>query len=82
MAIPVEDTISVGGKITAAWANSDVRDAVNFLIAPPRVHAYASAAQTLASPTVTLITFDSEQYDTDTMHSTASNTGQNRYGST
>lgn len=78
MAVPVEDTLAVGGKITAAWANADVRDAIDFLLDPPRVKAYQGTTPTTAatSGTAQLILWDTEQYDTDSMHSTSVNTSR------
>ena len=40
MAVPSQGTVAVGDKITASLWNDDVRDAVNFLISPPRVKVY------------------------------------------
>lgn len=74
--VPTTHTVAVGDKITAADENTYVRDAVAFLVAVPRLSVYASAGQTLTTNTVTLITFDSELYDTDSMHSTSTNTSR------
>ena len=41
-----------------------------------RVRAYNSAAISIPNNTETALTFDSERWDTDTMHSTVSNTGR------
>jgi hypothetical protein len=43
---------------------------------PPICRAYATGTQSLANSTVTAITLGSESYDTDTMHSTVSNTSR------
>jgi hypothetical protein len=40
------------------------------------VRAYNSADISIANATLTALTFDSERYDTDSMHSTVSNTGR------
>jgi hypothetical protein len=57
--------------------NTEVRDAINFLIAPPRCHAYQSVAQTLTTGTTgAVVTFTSEEVDTDGIHSTSSNTSR------
>ena len=66
----------VPDAITAARLNQDLRDNVAFLANPPKVRAYNSAAISTTTATATLITLDSERYDTDTMHSTATNTGR------
>lgn len=44
------------------------------LIVPPQAYAYRSTNQSLANDTNTIITLDSERYDTDGMHSTVTNT--------
>lgn len=75
--IPSEDTIAVGGKIQASWANADIRDAINFLASGmPRVSVSNSAAHSHTSGTSLLLTWDTEAYDTDTMHSTVTNTSR------
>lgn len=61
--------------LTAAQLNVDVRDNELFLYTPPMCRAYqSSTTENLATATTTAITFDSEDYDTDSMHSTVSNT--------
>ena len=62
--------------MTAARLNTEVRDALDFLLDPPRLWAYDASGLALANATTTLITFDSEIYDTDTMHSTSTNTSR------
>ena len=72
--VPVEDTLAVGGKITAAWGNSDIRDAINFLLAPPRALAYQGTATTsFTSAVFAVVGMDAETFDTDAMHSTSVN---------
>jgi len=39
-------------------------------------HAYNSGTQAISDSTETTLTFDSERYDTDTIHDTSSNTGR------
>jgi hypothetical protein len=63
-------------KIAAAAFNAGVKDFLNFLATTyPRVHAYSATGQVLpnAAATFTLIAFDGEVYDTDSMHSTTVN---------
>lgn len=74
--VPSEDTAAVGGKITAAWANSDIRDAINFLINVPRVRVTHSTTQSIPTASFTACLFDTEVFDTDSMHSTSSNTSR------
>lgn len=58
-------------------ANLDVlSDDISFLANPPRCRVYNSANISIPNNTDTALTFDSERFDTDTMHSTAVNTGR------
>lgn len=79
--LPVQDTFQVGDRWTAAAVNEQVRDAINFLLGSgtnykPMAQAYNSANISLTSGTSTLMTMNSEQYDTDALHDTGSNTGR------
>ncbi len=47
-----------------------------FLGGPPRARVYNSADIPIANATSVPLTFNSERYDTDTLHSTATNTGR------
>lgn len=62
--------------VTAAQMNANVRDNVAFLANPPKVRAYNSANISCNNAASTLLTLDSERFDTDTMHSTSVNTGR------
>lgn len=59
----------------ASWGDA-VRDAVVYLSSPPRVRVYNSANISIPNGTLTALTFNSERFDSDTMHSTAANTGR------
>lgn len=76
MGVPSTHTVSVGDKILAADENTYTRDAVAFLINPPRCSVYNSAAISPVTATWTLHTWDTELYDSDTMHSTVTNTSR------
>lgn len=67
-----------GDKNSATAFDAGVRDVLNWLMTGyPRVHAYSAAGVAVPNSSGgTLITFDSEIYDTDNMHSTVSNTGR------
>lgn len=72
--IPAPATFVAGTAPTDVNLNS-LRDGINFLLNPPRVLLTNSAAQSVASGGGgTSLTFDTEVYDTDAMHSTAANT--------
>ena len=74
--VPSPRTRAAAEIATAAHMNSEVRDAINFLIAPPRCHAYQNAAQTLTTSTFTSVLLDTEEVDTDAIHSTVTNTSR------
>lgn len=70
-------TWSVGMLDTAALMNSNLRDNMNWLSAPPRCRVYATAAQSIPNSSITAVLFPIETYDsTGTMHSTTSNTSR------
>jgi hypothetical protein len=76
MAVPTPLDATTGTKISAAAFDSGVRDPLNFLNDPPHCAVYNNAGIACADGTLTLLTFDTETDDTDTMHSTSSNTSR------
>lgn len=64
------------GNITNANIAAGAAIALSKLASVPRVAAFSSSNPSIANNTVTYLTFDSEDHDTDTMHSTVSNTGR------
>lgn len=76
--VPTTHTVAVGDKITAADENTYVRDAMAFVIAPPRLFVYQGTTGTTAgtSGTAALMLWDAEQWDADSMHSTSTNTSR------
>lgn len=74
--IPTPPDFTAGQVLTAAELDS-VSTVLNFWASPPRVHVYNSTALThTTSSTWYLHTWDSELYDTDTIHSTSTNTSR------
>lgn len=74
--VPSPRTWAVGEYVTAARLN-DVRDALNFKLTNyPHCHVYDGTGITMTNATATLVTWDSEVYDNDTMHSTSTNTSR------
>jgi hypothetical protein len=71
--IPVEATLVPGQSIVSAWANSNIRDAVNFVIAPPLAVVYQASVQSIANGTPTAVTMDSTLADTYGGHSNTTN---------
>jgi hypothetical protein len=58
---------------TSAWAAVVAQD-LKFLKNPDRARVYKSAAQTVATGAWEHLSFDSEDYDTNSLHSTSSDT--------
>lgn len=54
---------------TAANLNAGIENALTFLLDPPRASLYRSTALSLTTATWTQVTFDSESWDNDAMHS-------------
>lgn len=71
--VPTTQTFNAGEKVTASKLNAATKTVLDFLMNPPRVNAYAGTAISVSSGTSTLLTFDSESWDTDSMHSTTTN---------
>jgi hypothetical protein len=74
--IPTPPDFTAGQVLTAAELDS-ISEVLNFWASPPRVQVYDTTALThTTSSTWYLNTWDSELYDTDTMHSTVTNTSR------
>jgi hypothetical protein len=74
--VPATQSFLAGEKVTAAKLIAAAKTPLDFLMNPPRCNAYAGSAISLADQTTTLITFSTEAWDTDSMHSTSSNTSR------
>lgn len=72
--IPVERTWVAGEVVTAAYFNSNLRDAINFLLSMPVAELRQSVAQSLTNGTPAPITMDVEDTDNDGGHDLVSNT--------
>lgn len=66
-------TWTTGEVVTAAELNSNIRDALNFLLAPPLAVLRQTVAQSTANSAWTAISFDTEDFDRDGGHSTSTN---------
>ena len=62
--------------LTASELNTYVRDNALFLSTPPSARVYNDADIGISHNTLTALTFNSERWDTDEIHSTVSNTGR------
>jgi hypothetical protein len=65
-------TIVTGTTITSAWGNS-VKAATDYLANPPACRVFNSVAQAVANTTPTVATFNSERFDTNSMHDNVTN---------
>lgn len=67
--------VSDGNVAPASWGDS-VKAATDYLASPPACRVYRTTTQSINNNTLTAVTFDAERFDTDTMHSTVTNTGR------
>ncbi|MEV6987493.1 hypothetical protein AB0M95_40415 [Sphaerisporangium sp. NPDC051017] len=74
--VPAPRTWVVGEVVTAARLNADIRDALNFLLAPPLFILGHSVAQPTPNNANYNLLFDTEMVDRDNGHSTVSNTSR------
>lgn len=74
--VPSEITWVSGQVVTAAQLNTNLRDAINFLINKPVCEAFQTVAQTLTTGVGAAILMDSESIDNDNGHSTTTNTSR------
>lgn len=75
MAYTTPKTWTAGEIVTAANMNQQVRDNISFLANPPACRVYNNAnISTTSGASALALTFNSERYDTDGMHSTSVNT--------
>lgn len=71
--LPNPRTWSVGEVVTAALVNAELRDALNFMLQAPYCEVSHNTTQSIANNTAVEVTFNTEWYDTDSMHDTATN---------
>lgn len=73
MAYSTPITWTAGSYPTAAQFNANIRDNVSFLANPPACRVYHNAAQALTTAVEASLAFNSERFDTNTMHDTVTN---------
>ena len=66
---------TAGQPLPAAFLDV-VRDDLEFLVNPPSVSVFNNTTQNVLDDTLTVLTANSENFDNDSMHSTASNTSR------
>lgn len=69
--VPVTQSFLAGEKVTASKLTAATKTPLDFLMNPPRCGVYTATGIPCASGTSTLVTFDTESWDTDSMHSTS-----------
>lgn len=69
-------TISTAQLVTASLMNTEWVENIKFLANPPACRVTSTATPSLANTTWTALAFASEEFDTDSMHSTSVNTGR------
>lgn len=78
--VPATQTWLAGEKVTAAKFIAATKTPLDFLLNPPRCSvAYKDgdiSGNTIANATATVIPFGTEGWDTDSMHSTSTNTSR------
>jgi hypothetical protein len=70
------DTVQVlttADPVTLSWLET-IADDLNYFNDPPRVKCYRDAVYGITDDTDTMVAWNAEEYDTDTMHSTSTNT--------
>ena len=71
---PSPRTWAAGEILTALLLNAEIRDTAAFLLNPPHVSASQTSPTNFAtSGTAAVVSWDTEAYKTDAMHSTSSN---------
>lgn len=72
--VPTPYDAVAGTKLAATPLDAGLKSPLDWLLTNyPRVHAYDSSAASMVNATATLVPFNSEVFDTDAMHDTASN---------
>lgn len=74
--LPTFRTWVAGEIVTAAYMNTNIRDAGNFFLSWPVFEARQTLAQSIPANSDTGILLDTEDIDTDNGHSTATNTSR------
>lgn len=75
--VPTPLTGTAGTQLTASAFNTGVHDPILFLMnGYPRAHVYQTTGTAISDGGTGLVTFDSEFFDNDSMHSTSSNPGR------
>lgn len=77
--MPLEALLNLDPDTDNIWSKSSAGQLVKLPLTvrtPPSCQAYRTTAQSIPDEDGTVVTFDAERYDTDTMHSTVTNTSR------
>jgi len=74
MAWTAPKTWATGDNVPASDMNTYIRDNSGFLHDPPTARVFHSVDQSITDATDTVLAFDSERFDTDTIHGAGANT--------
>jgi hypothetical protein len=75
-AVPVVRTFVAGEVVLASYFNTNINGPISWLLARAILEVRSGATQTIATATFTSITYDTEDVDSDGMHSTVTNTSR------
>jgi hypothetical protein len=68
-AVPATQSFLAGEKVTASKLTAATKTPLDFLMNPPRCAVYTAVGFSCASGVSTLVSLDTESWDTDSMHS-------------
>jgi hypothetical protein len=76
LAYTTPSTIAAAQLVTSSLMNTEWVENIKFLANPPSCRVYHNAAQSITNNSVAVCSFNSERWDTDSMHSTSVNTSR------
>lgn len=71
--IPTRVTKAVGDKVSANWANDNVKLPIDFTYDPPRCQVAAAVGQVFTDTVQTVVNYGTTVWDTDNMHDPVTN---------
>lgn len=74
--VPVTRTFVAGEIVLASYFNANIRDVLNYLLAPPIMELRQQVVQSIPNSAFTAVTFTTEDVDSSGMHSTSVNTSR------
>lgn len=74
--VPTTRTFVAAEVVLASYFNTNIRDPLNYLLAPPILELKQTSSQTITTATYTAYNYDTETVDSSGMHSTVTNTSR------